>query len=131
MKLRAGFCLTFSRQAIDSRLLCPIVVPALLAAACGLARAQDTKSDVHKPAVPKLTGDERQAPNKRPPLTKEQRAERLKERARLWTVAQEQRTAGKLREAIAAVEEVVAIQREVFGAESSNMPFFLGYLAEM
>lgn len=72
-------------------------------------------------------GQETPAPK---PLTKEQRA-RAEERNRLWSEANKLEAAGKLNEAVATIEIVVVIQREVFGNVSTGNATALAYLAEL
>ena len=55
----------------------------------------------------------------------------LKERDRLWDQAQKLRAAGKLAEAIAAAEAMLAIDRKVLPAGHANLAVSLEWLAEM
>jgi tetratricopeptide (TPR) repeat protein len=61
-------------------------------------------------------------------LSKEQK-ERLQERNRLWTEVKKLRADGKLAEAVAAAEKVLAIEREVFGKVPADVAGSLEYLA--
>src|SRR5438552_5096886 len=73
-----------------------------------------------------LRGDE----PKPPPLTAAQK-ERLKERDRFGAETQKLRQAGKLAEAIAAAEKMLAIERDVFGNGHEDVAGSLEQLAEM
>src|ERR1700693_1768097 len=63
------------------------------------------------------------------PLTPEQRA-RLKERDRYGAETRKLDAEGKVEEAIAAIEKVLAIEREVFGDAHDEVAGSLQWLAE-
>jgi CHAT domain-containing protein/tetratricopeptide (TPR) repeat protein len=65
-----------------------------------------------------------------PPLTPEQR-ERLEERNRLWQEMQRLRAQGKLAEAVAAVQKVLVIERQILGGKSEDVLSSLYELAGM
>jgi tetratricopeptide (TPR) repeat protein len=65
-----------------------------------------------------------------PPVPKE-RQERLKERNRLWEAANQLRQQGKLAEAVAAVEKVLAIERAVLGKTHADVADSLELLAKL
>src|SRR5438552_7614587 len=77
-----------------------------------------------------FAADLRSEPPKPPPPTAAQR-ERLKERDRYGAEAQKLRQAGKLPEAIAAAEKMLAIEREVFGNFHEEVAGSLEQIAEM
>jgi tetratricopeptide (TPR) repeat protein len=64
------------------------------------------------------------------PLTKEQQ-DKLKERDRFLKEAEKLRAEGKLSEAIAAAEKMLAIEREVLGTVHADVANSLQFLAEM
>ena len=70
-----------------------------------------------------------------PPPTAElpatERAERLKERDRLWTEAQKLRSDGKLAEAIATGRKMLAIERDVLAADHEDLLISLNWLANL
>jgi hypothetical protein len=74
--------------------------------------------------------DARPRPPQAPSLTAAQQ-ERLKERDQLWASSQELRAAGKLAEAIASAEKMLAIGREVFGDFHPEVAGSLAFVAEM
>jgi CHAT domain-containing protein/tetratricopeptide (TPR) repeat protein len=59
------------------------------------------------------------------------RKERIAERDRLWREAEKLRAEGKLKEAAARGEKMVAIDREVFGNAHREVAFSLNWLAEV
>jgi tetratricopeptide (TPR) repeat protein/CHAT domain-containing protein len=71
------------------------------------------------------------APEPGPALAPSERQQRLRERDRLWAEAPKLRAAGKLAEAIAATEKVLAIEHGVFGAGHKETTGTLAYLAEL
>jgi tetratricopeptide (TPR) repeat protein len=66
-----------------------------------------------------------------PSLSPSERQQRLRERDRLWAEAPKLQAAGKLAEAIAATEKVLAIEHGVFGAGHQETTGTLDYLAEL
>ena len=72
---------------------------------------------IPSPTLGQAAGDERQ--------------ERLQERDRLWAEAQRLRAQGQLAEAITAAEKMLAIEREVLGAEHQEVAASLEWLAEV
>ena len=73
---------------------------------------------IPSPTLGQAAGDERQ--------------ERLQERDRkLWAEAQRLRAQGKLDEAITAAEKMLAIEREVLGAEHPEVAVSLEWLAKV
>jgi hypothetical protein len=68
--------------------------------------------------------------SKPPPLTREQQ-EKLKERDRFEKEALQFRAEGKLSEAIAAAEKMLAIEREVFGRVHAEVAGSLEFLAAL
>ena len=66
----------------------------------------------------------------KPPLTSEQQ-EKLKERDRHVTEANRLQREGKLAEAIAAAEKMLAIERQVFGKEHDGVIDSLQFLASL
>lgn len=59
------------------------------------------------------------------------RKERLQERNRLWNEAKKLRNDGKLKEAATAAEQMVAIERELFGKVHKEVAFSLDWLADV
>lgn len=70
------------------------------------------------------------APTAARPLTPQQQ-ERLRERDRLWKEMQRLRAAGQLPQAIAALEKVLAIEREILGRDHEDVAGSLQTLAGM
>ncbi|MEQ8784886.1 MAG: tetratricopeptide repeat protein, partial [Pirellulaceae bacterium] len=65
-----------------------------------------------------------------PQLTQQQRAELFAERGRLWESAQALDQQGKLREAVAAAEKMLAIERQLFTETDAELALSLGWIAE-